>query len=256
MLLTIDIGNSNIVLGVFKQKKCIHHFRLETSVKKQSRDFEMIIRDYFLENDLSLSDIKRSIMSSVVPNITPTLNETINNLLGKYPLLIQPDVYPRLQLGIDRPHEIGTDLVANAVAAYNEFQNACIVIDFGTALTFTTVSKEGKILGVAIAPGLKTAMYALFVNTAQLPEVPLKLPDSAIGKNTTHALQSGVLLGYVGLVKEIIKTIKLEIGENCNVIATGGLSEILPPLENEFDKTDKLLTLNGLRIIDEYYQKN
>lgn len=157
-----------------------------------------------------------------------------------------------MKIGINNPHEIGTDLVANAVAAVYRFpNNHCIVVDFGTALTFTTISKNKEILGVAISLGLQTAVRALSQNTAKLPEVPLELPASPIGKNTTHAIQAGVLLGYVGAVPFILQQIENELGEKCKVIATGGLSSILTPLKNYFDQIDMLLTLDGLRIIGE-----
>jgi type III pantothenate kinase len=174
-------------------------------------------------------------------------------LFHSQPLIIGPEVYPKLQLAIDRPHEIGTDLVANAVAGYAKCQTTCIIVDFGTALTFTTVAKTGQILGVAIAPGLKTAMYSLFKSTAQLPVVPLEVPESAIGKNTAHALQAGVLLGYIGLVETLVGRIQKELNEKCYVVATGGLSSIIPELRTVFDEIDPNLTLDGLRIMAEYH---
>ena len=166
--------------------------------------------------------------------------------------MVGPDIYSGLEIAIDHPHEIGADLIANAVAAHARYpQKNCIVVDFGTALTFTTVSASGQILGVAILPGLKTAVKALFTDTAQLPEVPLKLPDSAIGKNTVHAIQAGILLGYEGLVKSMIRRIEAELGGDCVAVATGGLSSIIATLEGEFVEIDRSLTLNGLRLIGE-----
>ena len=142
-------------------------------------------------------------------------------------------------------------MVCNAAYAYYTYKRTCVIVDFGTALTFTVITGEGKIVGVSIAPGLKTAVKALFSNTAQLPEVPLVMPDSAIGKNTVHAIQAGILWGYVGMVREMIYQIKKEIGQDCMVLATGGLSSILTPLQDDFDEVDKALTLNGLKIIAE-----
>ena len=147
------------------------------------------------------------------------------------------------------PHEIGTDLIANATAAHLLHPGDCMVIDFGTALTFTVIEASGDIKGVNIAPGLKTAIRALVGNTAQLPEVPLELPDSAIGKNTVHAIQSGVLWGYVGMVEGMVSRIKAEVGQDLKVVATGGLSSILHPLHDLFDTVDPKLTLEGLRLI-------
>jgi type III pantothenate kinase len=142
--------------------------------------------------------VTQVVLSSVVPPLTDRLADVITKLFGRPPVVVGPDVYPRLEVRIDRPHEIGSDLVANAVAAYTKYRSNCIVVDFGTALTFTTVTARGQLLGVAIAPGLRTAIKALSQNTAKLPDVPLEMPLSAIGKNTIQAMQAGVLLGYVG----------------------------------------------------------
>jgi type III pantothenate kinase len=180
------------------------------------------------------------------------LRYTAVRFCDQEPTILNADTYPHLKIAINNPHEIGSDLVANAIAAMYRFPDShSIVVDFGTALTFTTISKHKEILGVAIAPGLQTAIRALAQNTAKLPEVPLELPLSAIGKNTTHAMQAGVLLGYIGLVPFMIAQIEEELGEKCKIIATGGLSTILKPLEKHFDQIDVLLTLDGLRIIGE-----
>jgi type III pantothenate kinase len=168
-------------------------------------------------------------------------------------VVVGPDVYPRLEVRIDRPHEIGSDLVANAVAAYTKYRSNCIVVDFGTALTFTTVTARGHLLGVAIAPGLRTAIKALSQNTAKLPDVPLEMPTSAIGKNTIQAMQAGVLLGYVGLVESLVNHIRTELGDPaCRAVATGGLSSIITPLKGVFHAIEPNLTLNGLRIIGQF----
>lgn len=254
MLLAVDIGNSNIVFGIYQQGSWNHIWRLATSIEKTSSAYAMDISSFFLENDLERTYVERVIISSVVPDVTSCIFTMLTELFRPKPLLIDSEIYPKLQLNIEHPHEIGTDLVANAIAAYDQFQDNCIVVDFGTALTFTTVSEEGGILGVAIAPGLKTAMYSLFASTAQLPDVPLELPESAIGKNTTQALQAGVLLGYVGLVESLIQRIEQELNATCKVIATGGLAVILDPVQHLFTKIDPHLTLEGLRIIDNYYQ--
>lgn len=256
MLLAVDIGNSDIVLGVHHQNKWLLVWRLKSIREKSSSDFEVEIRTHFLENNVKISDIQRSVLSSVVPVLTPTLKKTLFNLFGLEPLTLGPEVYPKIKIGIERPNEIGADLVANAIAAHTRYQKNCLVVDFGTALTFTTVSGDGKILGVAIAPGLKTAMKALFTHTAQLPEVPLQYPLSPIGKNTEQAIQAGVLMGYAGLVKYMIEQIKNELNGDCVVIATGGLSSVLSPLKEVFEEIDPMLTLNGLCIIDEYYRQS
>ncbi|GAB4192979.1 MAG: type III pantothenate kinase [Thermoflexibacter sp.] len=252
MLLAIDIGNSNIVFGVHKDTTWQNTWRVITSIQKNAVDYEVILRNYFLEAGLKISEIHQVVLSSVVPPLTEVLRQTVIHFCDQEPILVNAEVYPALKIGINNPHEIGADLVANAIAAVHRFpNNHCVVVDFGTALTFTTISKHREILGVAITLGLQTAIRALSQNTAKLPEVPLELPHSPIGKNTTHAIQAGVLLGYVGAVPFILQQIENELGEKCKVIATGGLSSILTPLQNYFDQIDMLLTLDGLRIIGE-----
>jgi type III pantothenate kinase len=252
MLLAIDIGNSNIVFGIYKDGKWTSIWRTLTFAQKNSLDYEVILRNYFLESDLDIDEIGKVVLSSVVPSLTGVLRATVLHFCGKDAIILGAETYPALKIGINNPYEIGADLVANAVAAVHRFPDAhCIVVDFGTALTFTTISKHREILGVAIAPGLQTAIRSLAQNTAKLPEVPLEMPASAIGKNTIHAIQAGVLMGYVGLVSFMIEQIEGELGEKCKVVATGGLSSILQPLQAYFDQIDVLLTLDGLRIVGE-----
>ncbi len=251
MFLVVDIGNSNIVLGLSEEATWQHIWRLNTSQQKEALDYATDISTLFLENDVKIRQIKKVVLSSVVPALTPVIASVLRQLFEQEIHIIGPSLYHKLNLAIDRPHEIGSDLVANAIAGFAKFKQSCIVVDFGTALTFTTVSEQGQILGVAIAPGLKTAMYSLFSNTAQLPEVPLELPPSAIGKNTTQALQAGVLLGYVGLAESLIKRIKQELRQDCKVVATGGLSAILEPVQHLFDEIDPHLTLEGIKLLGE-----
>jgi type III pantothenate kinase len=251
MLLAIDIGNTDIVFGIHNSVSWIHQFRISSSLSHRSSDYEAQLRIRFLENSLKISDIDKAIISCVVPDQKAILKEMVQQMFGLDPVMVGVEIYDKLKMQIPSPYEIGTDLVCNAVYAYYTHKRNCIIVDFGTALTYTVVSKKGEIIGVSIAPGLKTAVKALFSNTAQLPEVPLQMPDSAIGKNTVHAIQAGVLWGYVGMVREMIAQIKKEVGQDCMVLATGGLSSILTPLQEEFNEVDKALTLNGLRIISE-----
>lgn len=256
MLLAIDIGNTDIVWGIASGNDWKNIFRIPTQLSHRPADYEAQLRLRFLENNLKIGDITHAILSSVVPDKSPTVKEMVLAMFGIEPTMIGPDIYSQLGMKILSPHEIGTDLVANAVYAYYTYGQDCIVVDFGTALTFTTVSGEGEILGVSIAPGLKTAIKALFSNTAQLPEVPLEMPESALGLNTVHAIQSGILWGYVGMVEKMIQRIKIEIGMPHKVIATGGLSSILTPLRYIFDEVDKNITLNGLKIIARLVNKS
>jgi type III pantothenate kinase len=251
MLLAIDIGNSDIVFGLHNGQTWLPVLRIPTHYSSRMEDYDAEVRRFFKENNLENSAVEQVVLSSVVPGETFLIRSLVIGLFDVQPVLVGPDIYPKLGLAILSPREIGTDLVANAVYAFHAYRpSTCVVVDFGTALTFTVVSGSGKIEGVSIAPGLKTAVKSLSTNTAQLPEVPLVMPASAIGKNTAHAIQAGILWGYVGLVKEMLAQIQAEIGP-CRVLATGGLSAILTPLHDVFDEVDPLLTLNGLRRIGE-----
>ena len=249
VLLAIDIGNTDTVFGIWQNDAWQPHLRLRSLVDEAAMHYQTRLRLHLLELNLNLSDIKTVVLSSVVPDLTMLVGEIVKNLFSITPIIVGPTAFPGLTVAIDRPHEIGSDLVANAVAVWTKYGRNCVVVDFGTALTFTTVSEQGYILGVAIAPGLKTAVKALFANTAQLPEVPLVLPESAIGKNTVHAIQSGILLGYESLVRGMITRIRRELDGDCMAVATGGLSSIIDTLHGEFVEINVNLTLEGLRAI-------
>jgi type III pantothenate kinase len=188
-------------------------------------------------------------LSSVVPEVVSPVEDFCVKFFGIGPYIISGKSYGRINVRTTRPDEIGTDLMANITAAYEHFNEACIIVDFGTALTFSVVDDNGDVIGVNIVPGLKTAIKSLFTNTSKLPEVKLELPKSAIGKNTVHAIQAGVLYGYTGLVKGMLQIIRAELGKDFKVIATGGLSKILTPLKEYFDEVDQHLTLKGIKII-------
>ncbi|MFK7979486.1 MAG: type III pantothenate kinase [Saprospiraceae bacterium] len=251
MLVAIDIGNSNVSLAINKNNDWIHFWRYPTIRDESPFFYTLKIKNDLLENDIDVEEVEKIVLSSVVPSLTPVFKEILPEIFPVPMVVVGPNIYPYISLQIDNPNEIGSDLVANAVAANAIYKKDCIVVDFGTALTFTTVSKKGEVLGVAIAPGLKTAIAALFSKTAQLPEVPLNLPKTPVGKNTIHAIQSGILVGYVGLVKHMLAEIRKEVGKQYIAVATGGLSSILHPLKEEFEEIDVELTMNGLKIIAE-----
>ena len=249
MLLAIDAGNTNIVFGIHDGEKWIQEWRYNTVPVKNPIEYEMFLRLNFLESNLKMSEVTGVIISSVVPQLNSILANFWNAIIDVEHVFVGPKYYDQLPIRTVSPHEIGTDLIANTMAAHTLYQADCIVVDFGTALTFTVVNADGEIQGVNIAPGLRTAIAALVGNTAQLPEVPLELPESAIGKNTIHAIQSGVLWGYVGMVEGMLERIQKEVGKDFKVIATGGLSSILHPLHEKFDEVNPKLTLEGLRAI-------
>jgi type III pantothenate kinase len=258
MFVAIDIGNSNIVIGIDKGGSWQHQWRLETHPHQHNQYYLNKLQDHFLEAGLNSGEANSIILSSVVPALTKVWQTVLEDFFQKDVILVNADIYPYLPIHIHNPYQIGSDLVANAMAAYCTFpENICTVVDFGTALTFTSIGRDGKILGVAIAPGLKTAIQSLNQNTAQLPEVPLEMPVSALGMNTIHAIQSGVLLGYTGLVKYLTQKIQEEIQEKSIVIGTGGLSFVFQKSTgNIFDYVIPTFTLDGLRWIESYYQKN
>lgn len=251
MRLSVDIGNTDVVFGIYSNGAWLDVWRLRSLAAEGVTHYESRLRLHFLESGIAYGEIETVVLSSVVPGLTLTIQLVLRNLLHQEPILVNSEVFPALKIKIDRPHELGADLIANSVAAFTKYRRNCVIVDFGTALTFTTVSAVGEVLGVAIVPGLSTAVKSLFVNTAQLPEVPLVLPESAIGKNTVHSIQAGILLGYEGLVKSILTRIRTEMGGDCIAVATGGLSSIIATLKDEFVEIDPNLTLDGLRIIGE-----
>ena len=251
MLLAVDIGNTDIVFGIYDGGTFGPVWRTPALPEQPAFHYLSYLKLQMLEAGIPASQVGKVVVSSVVPALTHVMTEVLATLFPAPPLIVGAKTYPELRLDIDHPYELGSDLIANAVAAYTRFRQNCIVVDFGTALTFTAVAGDGRVCGVAIVPGLRTAVKALFRNTAQLPEVPLTLPGTAIGKNTTHAIRAGILIGYEGLVRTLVARFRKELGGECAVIATGGLSSIIDTLKDEFTEIDDRLTLDGLRIIGE-----
>ena len=249
MLLAFDIGNSDITIGLWSNDAWMHTWRIPSKPDQPELYYGVKIRDYFLEAGIAVDVIETIVLSSVVPDLTEKIKNVIRQLFLKEPITLGPAVYAKLPIQVLNPIEIGSDLVANAMAAYMKFKQTCIVVDFGTALTFTTVSGEGKIVGVSIVPGLRTALKSLTQNTAKLFDVPLEMPASALGINTVTAIQSGIVIGYEGLVKNIVTAIRAELKTDCPAIATGGLSFVITSLKGFFHTVDPHLTLDGLRFI-------
>ncbi len=249
MLLAVDIGNTNIVFGVHDGAQWLRHWRVRTVRDKMPDEYGVLLRTFLGEAGLKIEYLDRSVISSVVPPVTGTIHELLTAQTGLEPLVVSHKVAIGLSFVVDNPAEVGADLIANAVAAHARFQHACIIVDFGTATTFTAVSAEAAFLGVAIAPGLNLAASALAGGTAQLPQIYLAAPPQAIGTNTVHAIQSGVILGYLALVEGIIDRFLQELGCEATIIATGGLSRLIVPLSDRFTQVDERLTLEGIRLI-------
>lgn len=248
MLLAIDIGNTNVVFGAHDGEGWIHTGRVETVRTRMADEYAVIFRAVLAEADLNLSSFDRTIVSSVVPQLTRGMIEMISTRSGREPLVLGPHLDLGIQVKTEHPHQIGSDLVANAVAGYQRFQENCIVVNTGTATTLTAVAAPGELLGVSIAAGLMVTVDALVGRSAQLAHVPLNAPPSVIGRNTEQSMQSGLVLGHVAMIEGLIARIKDQLG-GAKVVATGGLTGIIAPLTNAFDVVDPWLTLDGLRII-------
>ena len=248
MYLSVDIGNSNIVLGLYADGEWKHIFRYSSDLDKVEEFYINGFQDILLEWRVHPSEIRQVGLSSVVPDLTERVVKVLEDITLKKVFVLNPALFTQLALDIPLPYEIGSDLVANAYAVHQKHNRNTIIVDFGTALTFTVFEKGVGIKGVTFTPGIRTAFKALSGNTAQLPEVDLELPEKVIGRDTMHAIQSGILYGYLGLVKEILSRMEMELGERYFIIATGGMSSQLP-LENEIDLIDKRLTLDGIRLL-------
>jgi len=252
MLLVFDIGNTDIVGGIHERGRIQSTFRLRSIAKKTEDEYAASISSLLGERGVEIGAIERVVISSVVPALTSTIANFARDLCGTEPLVLGPHCWASLPLSLPSPHEIGADLVANALAVFRKAGEAAIVADFGTALTFTALRGDGKVLGVAIAPGLGTAVDSLTRNTAQLPAVELVAPASVMGTDTVMSIRAGVVHGYAGLVGHLVDMMKNEMGGKAKVFATGGLCEIIAPLVDCFDVVDKNLTLDGLAFAADY----
>ncbi|MGI6204598.1 MAG: type III pantothenate kinase [Anaerovoracaceae bacterium] len=259
MLLAFDVGNTNITLGVFDDGKMIQDWRLETDGRKSADEYGMIIGQLFAYSGLKMSDVDDVIIATVVPSVLYTLQHLSKKYFGKYAIVIEAGVRTGLIVKYDNPKSVGADLIVDAVAAYTKYGGPLIVIDYGTATTFTAVTDKAEYLGGTIAPGLKISSEALVKMTAQLPKVELEEPGKTICKNTITAMQSGLVYGHMGMTERIVRDMKKELREICGddkeikVIATGGLSSLINAGVDCIDIVDKRLTLEGLEIV---YEKN
>ncbi len=258
MLLAFDVGNSNIVLGVFKDGELIQNWRLETDNNKSADEYGMVISQLFAYEGLDFREVKDIIISTVVPSVLYTLQHLSLKYFNKTAIVIEPGVKTGLMIKYDNPKQVGADRIVNAVAAHAKYGGPVIVIDFGTATTFCAISEKAEYLGGAIAPGLKISSEALFEKTAKLPKVELEEPGCVICRNTIESMQAGLVYGHMGMVDYIIKRMKKEIEEYCpgkeaKVVATGGLSGMIDAGIDSIDYVDKMLTLEGLQLI---YEKN
>ena len=252
MILTVDVGNTNIAFGIHTGEQWLDHWRLRTDAEQTTDEYLVLFHNLLGVAGHQVDAIERIVISSVVPALTPVIVQVARRLAPEIrPLVVDNTLITGLDPSAPVPGELGSDLLANAVAAYSRFHRSAIVVDFGTALTFTAISGKGHILGVSIAPGLRGAMRVLSGTTAQLPMVELVPPPDALPRTTTHAIQSGIVYGYVGLVTEIVRRMSAAMEDQPTVIATGGLAEQFSPIVGIFDAVDQWLTLDGLRRLAE-----
>ncbi len=253
MLLTIDVGNTNTVLGVFRGEELVANWRLTTAREQTVDEYGVLTRNLFTLAGLDRDAITGVIISSVVPPVNWTLAEMSRVYFGKKALFVELGVKTGMAVLVDNPSEVGADRIVNGVAAFHKYGGPCIVVDFGTAITFDVISAKGEYLGGVIAPGLGISSEALFARAARLPRVEIKDPGKAIGTNTVTHMQAGLYYGAVDMVDGMLERMKKELGEEVKVVATGGQAKLVSRGSKHMQHTDEFLTLTGLRLI---WEKN
>jgi type III pantothenate kinase len=261
MLLVVDVGNTNTVLGVFnsssgsdtKYGPLLAHWRVSTTKTQTVDEYGVLFRNLFAMSGIEFTAVEGAVISSVVPPLDSTLREVCERYFRSRPLFIEPGVKTGMPVQYDNPAEVGADRIVNSVAAFEKFGGPCIVVDFGTATTFDVVSKNGEYLGGVITPGIGVSADALFARTARLPRVDIRKPPRVLATNTVNSVQSGLYYGYLGLIDGILERLIAELGENVAVVATGGLATLMSGGSKYIREVDDLLTLDGLRII---YERN
>ena len=253
MLLVIDVGNTNTVLGVFDGEELVHDWRIRTVIENTIDEYGMLMYNLYKTSKISSKAIEHIIISCVVPPMLNILEPVCEKYFHIKPLIVGPGVKTGMPILYDNPKEVGADRIVNAVAVYEKYKKEAIVVDFGTATTFDYVSPRGEYMGGCIAPGIVISSEALFTRASKLPRVEFGTPKSIIAKDTVSSMQAGIIYGYAGLVDGIVARMKAEVGSNPMVIATGGLAKVVQPETKSIEIVDEMLTLDGLRLI---HQRN
>ena len=249
MLLVIDVGNSNTVVGLYERDELLNHWRVRTVADHTIDEYGMLILNLYKTSKVGSRPINSIIISCVVPSMLNILEPLCKKYFHLTPLIVGPGIRTGMPIYYDNPKEVGADRVVNAVAAHEKYPGDLIIVDFGTATTFDYITKKGEYMGGCIAPGVVIASHALFEKASKLPPVELSRPKSVVAKDTISSMQAGIMFGYAGLVDGIVNRIKKEIKTEATVIATGGLAEVIAPETSTIDFVDEMLTLEGLRII-------
>ena len=253
MLLAVDVGNTHTVLGLYDEATLVHDFRIETSKGRTMDEYHVLLLNLLQVAEVPRSEVRASILASVVPNLNDTLIEAVDRAFDHEILVVGPGIKTGMPILYENPREVGADRIVNAVAAYERVGGQVIVVDFGTATTFDCISQKGEYLGGAIAPGMHISAHALFSRAAKLPRAEIARPPRAVGRNTIHSMQAGIVFGYVALVDGLVQRLWAEMGGECTVIGTGGLARLIEPESDTIDDVDDFLTLEGLRLL---YERN
>ncbi len=253
MLLAIDVGNTNIVYGLFEADRLVHQFRVESARGRTADEYAVQLRALLDMHGVPLSAVDAAILACVVPSLTDPMLRLVERVFSREAVVVGPGIRTGMAILIENPREVGADRIADAVAGFERARGGVIVVDFGTSTNFDVVTPKGEYLGGVLAPGLQISADALFARAAKLPRVEIARPPKVVGKNTVHAMQSGIVYGYVGLVDGLVERLLAELGFPAAVIATGGLAPLIAPLSKTIGEVDDHLTLTGLRIL---YERN